>query len=153
QDAGYGCCDLKDYVSALLEYDTADFALSQYALALGDSKDARLLRNRANNWTHVFNFANHLLTTRFKDGSFAPGVVAGTTTRYLEGTAYQYLWDVPNNYKGLFAKLGDNSKVGPMLAEYLSKPNGRGLHAYLANEFDLGEQFAPDYASFPSETQ
>ncbi|HET9897887.1 MAG TPA: GH92 family glycosyl hydrolase [Streptosporangiaceae bacterium] len=153
QDAGYGCCDLKDYVSALLEYDTADFALSQYALALGDSKNARLLRNRANNWTHVFNFANHLLTTKFKNGSFASGVVPGTTKRYLEGTAYQYLWDVPNNYKGLFAKLGGNGKVKPMLADYLSKPNGRGLHAYLANEFDLGEQFAPDYAAFPSETQ
>ncbi len=153
QDAGYGCCDLRDYVSALLEYDTADFALSQYANELGDPKDGRLLRNRANNWTHVFDFANGLLTTRFKNGSFQPGVGPGATTRYLEGTAYQYLWDVPNNYSGLFAKLGGDRKVGPMLAEYLSKPNGRGLHAYLANEFDAGEQFAPDYASFPSETQ
>ncbi len=31
QDATYGCCELKDYVSALLEYDTADFALAQFA--------------------------------------------------------------------------------------------------------------------------
>jgi putative alpha-1,2-mannosidase len=60
---------------------------------------------------------------------------------------------VPNNYSGLFAKLGGNAKVGPKLRAYLSQPNGRGLHPYLADEFDLGEQFAPDYAGYPSETQ
>jgi putative alpha-1,2-mannosidase len=27
------------------------------------------------------------------------------------------------------------------------------MHPFLANEFDLGEQFAPDYAGDPSETQ
>jgi predicted alpha-1,2-mannosidase len=153
QDAAYGCCDLKDYVSALLEYDTADFALSQFAGELGDTKDATALRNRANNWTNVFDFKNKLLTTRFRNGSFLANVVPGSTNRYLEGTAYQYLWDVPNNYNGLFSKLGGNAKVGPELRKYLSKPNGRGTHSYLADEFDLGEQFAPDYAAYPSETQ
>ncbi len=153
QDSTYGCCDLKDYVSALLEYDTADFALSQYALALGDKKDARTLRNRADNWAHVFDPASKLLTPRFKDGSFMAGVRPATTTRYLEGTAYQYLWDVPNNYKGLIARLGGNAKVGAMLREYLSKPNARAKHAYLSDEFDLGEQFAPLYAGLPSMTQ
>src|SRR6185312_15140585 len=53
----------------------------------------------------------------------------------------------------LFAKLGGIKKAGPKLRSYLSKPNGFGTHAFLANEFDLGQQFAPDYAGYPSETQ
>jgi len=60
---------------------------------------------------------------------------------------------VPNDYAGLFARLGGNARVRPELRSYLSKPNGRGRFAYLSNEFDLGEQFAPDYAGDPAETQ
>jgi predicted alpha-1,2-mannosidase len=153
QDAAYHCCDIRDYVSALLEYDTADLALSQYATALGDTADATKLRQRANNWANVFDKGNGLLTGKFKDHKFFTSVTPTTTNKYLEGDAYEYLWDVPNNYAGLFAKLGGNAKVGPMLRNYLSQPNGLGLHPYFADEFDLGEQFAPDYAAYPSETQ
>jgi predicted alpha-1,2-mannosidase len=154
QDAAYPCCDAHAYVSSLLEYDTEDFALAQYAKAIGGhGSDAAKLIHRANNWTFVLNKANKLFTTRFRNGKFQSGITRTSTGRYLEGTAYEYLWDVPNNYKALFAKLGGLKKVGPMLRSYLSKPNGFGTHAFLANEFDLGEQFAPDYAAFPSETQ
>src|SRR3984957_9199325 len=152
-DASYGCCDLKALVSALLEYDTADFATSQFATALDDSTDAATLRNLANSWATLFDKKTGLLTGRNRDGSFLQGVTASTTRNYLEGNAGQYLWDVPNNYQGLFAKLGGDAEVGPRLRHYLSKPNGRGQFAYLADEFDLGEQFAPDYADYPSDTQ
>jgi predicted alpha-1,2-mannosidase len=155
QNVAYRCCNLRDYVSGLLEYDTADLALSQYAAALGDTTDATALQKRANNWTHVFDKANGLLTGKLRNHKFDPGVTPTTTRdhQYLEGDAYEYLWDVPNNYAGLFAKLGGNAKVGPMLRAYLSQPNGMGLHPFMANEFDLGEQFAPDYGRDPSETQ
>jgi putative alpha-1,2-mannosidase len=43
--------------------------------------------------------------------------------------------------------------VVPQLRRYLSQPDGRGRYAFLANEFDLGEQFAPDYAGDPASTQ
>ncbi|HUC59086.1 MAG TPA: GH92 family glycosyl hydrolase [Streptosporangiaceae bacterium] len=153
QNAKYGCCDTHDYTSSLLEYDTADLALSQFARELGDTTAAVMLQNRANNWKNVFDHKNNLLTPRNGTGQFVAGVTPLTTYRYLEGDAYQYLWDVPNNYAGLFGLLGGKAKVGPMLRAYLSSPNGRGTHPYLADEFDLGEQFAPDYADYPSETQ
>jgi len=40
-----------------------------------------------------------------------------------------------------------------MLEQYLSKPNGFGMYAQITNEFDQGEQFAPDYAGDPADTQ
>ncbi len=153
EDGSYGCCHFKDLASGLLEYDTSDLALSQYARALGDTADATALQKRANNWTNLFDKANGLLTGKYKNHKFITGVTPTTTNKYLEGDAYEYLWDVPNNYARLFAKLGGNAKVGPELRKYLSQPNGLGMHPFLANEFDLGEQFAPDYAGYPSETQ
>ncbi|HVB41078.1 MAG TPA: glycoside hydrolase domain-containing protein, partial [Streptosporangiaceae bacterium] len=132
---------------------TADLALSFYARARGDATDAAMLRKRANNWAHVFDPASRLLVPRLKNGRFVTGVKPTTTYRYVEGDAYEYLWDVPNNYAGLFAKLGGAAKVAPALGRYLAVPNGQGMHAFLSNEFGLGEQFALDYAGNPAGTQ
>jgi predicted alpha-1,2-mannosidase len=151
--ARYGCCRMHGEVAALLEYDTADLALSLYATALGNAAAASRLRVRANNWTHLFSNANKLLTARKVNGTFLAGVTPTTTPYFVEGDAYQYLWDVPNNYAALFGKLGGNAKVVPALVKYLSKPDGGGTFAKLANEFDLGEQFALDYARDPAGTQ
>jgi predicted alpha-1,2-mannosidase len=156
-NASYGCCHAHDQVASLLEYDTADSALSMFAAALGDTADATSLATRANNWQNVFNPRTGLLALRNSSGSgagsFVSGVLPTTQRGYVEGDAYMYLWDVPNNYAGLFAKLGGNAKVVPALTRYLSWPDGRGVHAELSNEFDLGEQNALDYAGDPAGTQ
>ena len=61
QNGSYHCsaptvfCNPHGFVSALLEYDNADFALAQFARAQGDAKDADMLQNRANNWLNEFN--------------------------------------------------------------------------------------------------
>jgi predicted alpha-1,2-mannosidase len=153
QDGRYGCCNSHGYVPTLLEYDTADFALSQFAAALGDHADARMLQQRANNWANVFDAADELLNPRDANGSFVAGIAPTTTSDYVEGSAYEYLWDVPNDYAGLFSLLGGDSKVVPELQQYLSEPNGYGMYAEITNEFDLGEQNALDYAGDPAGTQ
>lgn len=153
EDGSYGCCNAHGFVSSLLEYDNADFALAQYAASLGDTADATALQNRANNWVNVFDTSTGLLTPKLKSGAFVSGISPTTTAHYVEGDAYQYLWDVPNDYAGLFSLLGGNTKVANDLETYLSQPNAQGMYAFLANEFDLGEQNAPDYAGDPAGTQ
>jgi predicted alpha-1,2-mannosidase len=153
EDGKYGCCNPHGYVPTLLEYNAQDLALSRFAAALGDTKDAAMLEARANNWQNVFNLSNNLLNGRNKDGSFVPGVTPTSTTRYVEGTAYEYLWNVPNNYAALFALLGGKTKVVPALRQFLSQPNGFGMYAYLTNEFGFGEQYALNYAGDPAGTQ
>lgn len=153
EDAKYGCCYTHSYVSSLLEYDNADFALSQFAAALGDQADASSLQKRAGNWANVFDSANGLLTPRLTNGSFVAGVTPTVTSYYAEGSAYEYLWDVPGDYAGLFARLGGDAAVIPELTKYLSKPDGDGVYARFSNEFDLGEQYAPDYAADPAVAQ
>src|SRR5581483_2216003 len=58
EDGTYGCCNPHGFVPTLLEYDSEDFALASFAAALGDKSAATMLRNRANNWTNVFDGAN-----------------------------------------------------------------------------------------------
>jgi predicted alpha-1,2-mannosidase len=153
EDGSYGCCNPHGYVPTLLEYDSQDLALATFAKALGDTTDATMLRNRANNWVNVFDGADSLLNPRTQTGSFVPGISPTTTAHYVEGDAYEYLWNVPNDYAGLFSLLGGNAKVVPELRKYLSEPNGFGMYAQLTNEFDLGEQNALNYAGDPAGTQ
>ena len=44
RDGGYGCCNYYGPVSTTLEYDTADFAISALAGALGNTADQRPVR-------------------------------------------------------------------------------------------------------------
>jgi predicted alpha-1,2-mannosidase len=153
ENGTYGCCNPHAQVSSLLEYNNADFALSRYAAALGDSANAAKLEDRANNWVNVFNTSTGLLTPRLTNGAFLSGITPSTSSHYIEGTAEEYLWDVPNNYAGLFSLLGGNAKVKPALRKFLSKPDGYGEYAQLSNEFGSGEEYAPDYANDPAGAQ
>ncbi len=156
-DGSYGCCNPHGMVATLLEYDTEDTALSQFASALGDTSDAAMLEARANNWENQFDVANGLLNPRNENGQFVPGIVPtfpdNNELYYVEGDAYEYLWNTPNDYAGLFSLMGGDSKVVPALTQYLSQPNGFGMFAQLSNEFDFGEQYALNYAGDPAGTQ
>jgi hypothetical protein len=154
EDGSYrSCCNPHGYVSSLLEYDSADLALSRFASALGDSQDATMLEQRANNWENTFYPQNNLLNPRNEDGTFVPDITPTTTDHYVEGDAYEYLWNVPNNYAALFNLLGGRQKADSMLKQFLSQPNGFGMYAQLTNEFGFGEQYALDYARDPAATQ
>ena len=154
EDGSYGCCNAHGVIATMLEDDTADVALSNFATSLGDTKDAASLLASANDWENTFDPSNNLLTARYENGQFEQGVVPTTQQNnepdYVEGDAYEYLWDVPNDYQSLFNLLGGDSKVVPALTTYLSQPNAQGTYDEVANEFDLGEQYALDYAGDPA---
>jgi predicted alpha-1,2-mannosidase len=156
-DGSYGCCNAHGVVATLLEYDTEDLALSQFAASLGDSKDASMLEQRANNWENMFDPYNGLLNPRDENGQLIPGITPtfndSNELYYVEGDPEEYLWDTPNDYSALFSLLGGDSKVAPALAQYLSQPNGYGVYDEVSNEFDLGEQYAADYAGDPAGAQ
>jgi predicted alpha-1,2-mannosidase len=157
EDGSYGCCNAHGVIGTMLEDDTADVALSNFAKSLGDTKDASSLLASANDWENTFNPNNDLLNAKYENGQFEPGIVPTTQQNnepdYVEGDAIEYMWDVPNDYQSLFNLLGGNSKVVPELTNYLSQPSGDGIYDEVANEFDLGEQYALDYAGDPAGTQ
>jgi predicted alpha-1,2-mannosidase len=153
-DGSYGCCNYYGSVSTLLEYLQADFALSQFATALGDASDAQLVFQRTRNWQNVFNPATNFFTPKMLDGSFAGGFDLTSRQGMVEGSASQYRWLLPFDPQGVLASMGGPSVVNPLLDAYFSSlDDGLGVNALLSNEFDLGEQYWFNYTGQPWKTQ
>ena len=133
QKGGYG------NVSMTLEYASADFALAQFAKALGDETDYTMLMQHAQNWRNLFNPETGYLQMRQRDGSWAPGFTNNVgryngDTAYVEGTAGQYLWMVPFNLKTLADMIGGPDVAAKRLDAFFTKLNvgDSGPNAWMA---------------------
>jgi predicted alpha-1,2-mannosidase len=133
QTGGYG------NVSMTLEYASADFALAQFARALGDQSDYSLLMEHAQNWRNLFNPKTGYLQMRRRDGSWAPGFANNIQSydkdqAYVEGTAGQYLWMVPFNLKTLADMMGGTDIAAQRLDRFFTKLNvgDEGPDAWMA---------------------
>lgn len=157
QHGGYG------NVSMTLEYASADFALSQFAQALGDERDSAMLLQHAQNWRNHFNPQSGYLEMRRRDGTWAPGFTnnAGQYDKelaYVEGTAGQYLWMVPFNLKGLAELMGGPDVAAQRLDAFFTKLNvgDRGTNAWMSwvgNEPNLNAPWIYDFLGQPWKTQ
>lgn len=154
QTGGYG------NVSMTLEYDSADFALSQFTKALGDATDSAMLLKHAQNWKNHYNPASGYLEMRRQDGSWAPGFKnnAGrydNNQAYVEGSAAQYLWMVPFNEKGLAEMMGGPEAAASRLDHFLTELNAGGNTEYcnLGNEPCLEVPWIYDFLGRPWKTQ
>jgi predicted alpha-1,2-mannosidase len=132
---GYGS------VSMTLEYDAADFAVSQMAAALGDNADSTLLLRHAQNWRNLFNRQTGYFQMRRRDGTWAPGFTNNAlrydgNQAYQEGTASQYIWMVPFNLNGLADALGGPDAAATRLDTFFTRLNDgdNSVYAYLGNE-------------------
>ncbi|MBV9706338.1 MAG: GH92 family glycosyl hydrolase [Chloroflexi bacterium] len=141
--------------SATLEYCTDDFAISQLALALGDTSTASRFLARAENWRHLFNPANGFIQPRQPDGSFLSGFSPTSGLGFQEGNAYQYTWMIPYNLAGLFSAMGGEQRVVSRLDSFFTQLNAgpRAPYAFLGNEPSLSSPWDYDFVGQPWQTQ
>lgn len=141
--------------SFTLEYASADFAVSQFAAALGDKAHAASLLSSAQNWRKLFDPESGFIRPRTADGNFITGwdpdqllphrKTSDTSNQmgFEEGSTWQYTWMIPQNYAGLFQAIGGNDKVLPKLDQFFEKLTGwGGPHFTVANEPDFCTPFA-----------
>ena len=154
QRGGYG------NVSMTLEYTSADFALSQFAKALDDETDYKLLLDHAQNWINLFNPEIGFLQMRRRNDSWAPGVadslqVYDGDRAYVEGTAEQYVWMVPFNLKELAEKMGGMDSASKRLDKFFTELNAgfRSKYAYMGNEPCLETPWIYCFLNKPYKTQ
>jgi predicted alpha-1,2-mannosidase len=150
-------------VSMTLEYASDDFALSQFAEALGDHSDAAEFLERAQHWTNLFNPETRCIQMRREDGSWAPGFVNNAASYdghqgYAEGTAEQYTWMVPFNLKELSARMGGPEAAEKRLDAFFTKLNvgyrsADSWMAYMGNEPCLETPWIYDFLGCPWKTQ
>ncbi len=157
QNGGYG------NVSMTLEYASADFALSQFAKALGDESDGATLLEHAQNWRNLFNPGTGYIQMRQRDGQWAPDF-ANNVERYdnnqvyVEGTAGQYLWMVPFDELGLAQLMGGPDVAAKRLDAFFTKLNvggggTDGWMAWLGNEPCLETPWIYDFLGQPWNAQ
>jgi predicted alpha-1,2-mannosidase len=153
-DASYGCCNFYGSVSTLLEYTEADFALSQFAQALGDTKNAATFLARSQNWQNVYDPATTFFTPKLSDGTFVAGVGMTSGQGMVEGSASQYRWINSFDRQAQLTAMGGAATVSPLLETFFSSLDDlSGNGALMANEFELGSQYWQSATGEPWKTQ
>ncbi len=147
-------------VSMTLEYNSADFALSQFAGALGDRADSLLMLNHAQYWKNLFNTKTGLFGMRHRNGTWVPASEDtvdhfGSSQAYVEGSPEQYVWMVPFNLKGLAEKMGGRKTALARLDTFFTEINGgfKSKYAYLGNEPSIETPYLYCFLGEPYKTQ
>ena len=153
-------------VSRTLEYASDDFAVAQFANALGDTASYDLLMKRAGNWQNLFDPETKWIRPRNADGSWLAGFDADRSLPrapnapawvgpigYEEGNAWQYSFMVPFDYPRLVAAMGGSSVVVPRLDKFFSKLICWNDPCFnMANEPDFVTPYVYEYTAAPWKT-
>ena len=100
--------------SQTMEYAYDDWTIWRMAKSLGREDVARTFEQRAGNWRNVFDTKTGFVRPRLADGSFREPfdpALAGNTSGFTEGNAWQYSWYQPQDVAGLIQLLGGDQKL------------------------------------------
>jgi predicted alpha-1,2-mannosidase len=145
-----------DEAAVTLEYCNSDFALAQFAKALGDGEKYAIYLKRAQNWKHLFDTDTGYIRPRKANGTFGTKFSPGSNEGFVEGTAAQYVWMVNFNLRGLIDKMGGNDEAVGRLDRFFQQLNTSpfsGETAYMGNEPCEETPWIYDFAGAPWRTQ
>ncbi|MFJ2959529.1 lectin [Streptomyces sp. NPDC087270] len=152
-DGSYGCCNFYGPVATTLEYNTADFALSAFAGALGDTGNQKTYANRAQDWRNVLNPASGFVEPRNADGSWTGGFDPTSGTDMVEADSWIYTGMVPFDIGGLAKAKGGNAAMNDYLDTTLRSFTGDDGYAWVGNEPSIELPWEYDYTGAPYKTQ
>ncbi len=153
ENLGYVSTSLPNSGSLTLEYATDDFAISQFAAALGYPDKAAFYGKRAQNWRNLFH--GGYLVPRNPDGTFLADPQPWSGEGFAEGSLAQYSFMVPFNLRGLFGQMGGNAAAIARLDDHFTELNSGSWseHAFLGNEPSLKAPWAYHFAGAPYRSQ
>lgn len=141
--------------SITLEYAIDDFAIAQFAAALGDTATRDRYLARAGQWRNTFNPATGYVDARDAAGQFSTIDRGRGCCGFVEGNAAQYTWMVPHDLGGLVAALGGANAAVQRLDALFTETNAgpNRPYAWLGNEPNFWSPWAYNAAGAPSRTQ
>ncbi|HEX4004967.1 MAG TPA: GH92 family glycosyl hydrolase [Acidobacteriaceae bacterium] len=158
----------KDRIAASrsLEYASDDFAIAQFARALGDAAGADALTKRAGNWQNLLDPDSKWIRPRNADGSWQSGFDALHSQPrpadaplwvgplgFEEGNSPQYSFMIPFDYARLIPAMGGDAVVVPRLDSFFSKLICWGEPCFnMANEPDFVVPYTYEYTDQPWKT-
>ncbi|MBR5256515.1 MAG: GH92 family glycosyl hydrolase [Bacteroidales bacterium] len=125
---GYIPADLYDESVAVdMEYAVADGALANAAAFLGDEATAAEYLERSHSYRHFWDPDLQFMRGRKVDGSFTepfdPIYSNHRVSEYTEGTAWQYIWLVPQDVDGLVDLFGSREATVAKLDGLFEAPD------------------------------
>lgn len=113
-------------VSKTLEYAFNDWCIGVFAEILGDTEQAELFLQRANNWKHVYDAQSTFMRPKDQEGLFLEKFRPEDYSDYFcESNAWHYFWSVQHDIQGLIDTLGAQSfkaKLDSLFAHNLNTP-------------------------------
>jgi predicted alpha-1,2-mannosidase len=149
----YGCCNYYGPVSTTLEYDTADFAISAFAGALGNTSDQQTFVNRAQDWRNVLDPDSGFDQPRNADGTWTSGFDPTSGTDFVEADSWIYTGEVPFDLAGLTQAKGGDAAMNAYLGTVLRSYTGANGYAWVGNEPSIELPWEYDYTGEPDQTQ
>jgi len=113
---GYIPCDFyNESVANDMEYAIADGAVANLAKVLGNEEVAEEFTRRSRSWRNYFDPETGFMRAKRSDGSFKspfnPFFSNHMDQDYTEGTAWQYIWLVPQDVDGLAECFGSRERT------------------------------------------
>ena len=137
-----------------LEYSASDFAVAQFARAVGDTAKYNTYMTRAQWWRNVFNTESQYVHDRNSDGTWPWPLNPPSPSGYTEGNAAQYTWMITYNFASLINLMGGAPTAVQRLDHHFKELNG-GLSRpffYIGNEPEHGVPWAYNFAAHPAGT-
>ncbi len=141
--------------STTLEYTTGDFAISQFAKAMGDTANAQTFLMRSGNWRKLFDPETRYIRPRDGEGKFLPDFDPGKGVGFVEGNSAQYTWMIPYDLSGVIAAIGGPDEANARLDKYFSR-YGRwrgGPYFLIENEPSFGDPWIYNWTGHPWRAQ
>lgn len=137
------------------EYALADSAIAQFAASLGDTVKRDKYLTQAQMWKPLYSNFSGYIHPRTAGGSFKSAFTRTDGAGFVEGDSAQYTWMVPQNYRGLFDRMGGNAAAITRLDEHFTQldsgPNSP--YAFMGNEPEHGTPWAYTFAGAPYKSQ
>ena len=137
--------------SIQLEYTSADFAISQFALhAVGDEFACWRYFHFARSWKNLFNPETGWLQSRNPDGTWKP-----LSDDFREATYKNYFWMVPYDLNGLIEIIGGKKAAEKRLDEFFVRLDAGYNDPWFAsgNEPSFGIPWVYNWVGSPYKTQ
>ncbi len=135
-----------------LEYSASDFAVAQFAKALGNTADYATYMTRAQWWRNTYSPESGYTQPRNSDGTWTWPLDPAAPAGFTEGNAAQYTWMVPYDFADLINDMGGRQTAVQRLDHHFTQVNaGQSLpYYYIGNEPEHGVPWAYNYARDPA---
>ncbi len=114
---------INENAARTLEYAYADFAISQFANALGKTEEAISYLRKSKNYEHLFDPETGWMRGKNENGDFQePFNPLKWGDAFTEGNSLHYTWSVFQDVQGLINLMGGNEAFTDKLDEVFSMP-------------------------------